>query len=543
MKNLTTLLSKGNLTPKERILLWVANQVSKDRDGKEILTEADQYALLRGWRPKDNDEAREYNRYNDGWSTSGYARLDAQTIYLNAEIALLRANRLVDSAAFADGEKLVERSKRMFGDLGVSEEDALEIILKNSGLEFNYVVYKYAFENLSEEIKQDLFALCPDAETESQYLDQEEVIADLFNGKNKLTKEAKEKLAEAMVDSPYREYAAWWQVSEEIRAWMDLRYIEGFYGSIPNVEIAKKWAEYNKIEYEYEVDDQELEKSEQVQVRAKDAGQLIVGDKSSDKEFRKDQLRKTGLTKKMKECAEKQDTDMRALLKKTLLRWLDEGLFTEVYIPLCFSEDTHTCNDIDTKLPHKEVFKAWLKAKAEAKALLQNLLNAGKLALADMHHEIFGTKKMLTIITGQSLYRLEENFTFAQDFKKQIGDFTGIGTLIVFLQRHEFLKDYATLLSFAEMFRRLSKVYEVDVAYKIQGWIRSIEDDIENINRELGFIAENLELASYIKHDIVFLKETFIEGMLIDLEKVEPGEDETVRHYRDELREILGGEF
>ena len=70
MKDLTALLSKGNLTPKERILLWVANQVSEEKDGKPILTAADKHALVRGWTPKDNNEAREYNRYNDGWRTT-----------------------------------------------------------------------------------------------------------------------------------------------------------------------------------------------------------------------------------------------------------------------------------------------------------------------------------------------------------------------------------------------------------------------------------------------------------------------------------------
>lgn len=517
MKDLTTLLSKGNLTPKERVLLLVANQVSEERDGKQILTDADKHALMQGWTPKDNSEAREYNRYNEGWNTAMSASLDMQTIYLSAEVALLRANRLVDYASFMDIKRLIEQSKKMFGDLEVDDDDARDLILKNSGLEFEYVVYRYAFESLGEELKQDMLALCPDAQTESQYFDQEEVIANAFNGKNTLTKEAKEKLADTMVDSPYQEYAKWWQLTDEMRASMNTRWIGGYYASIPNLDIVKKWADYTGIYTQKECDD----------LKKKD-----------------DEIVQAELTQKITEYAEKQGTDTQALLKQIIIRWIDDGLLVkDGYTPIWNSKDKNTCNDTDTKLPHKEVFRAWLKAKDEARAILQNLIDTDKLHIQDMHREIFGVKKTLHILTGESLYILEGDFVFAQDFKKQVDDFIGIGKLIMFLQQHEFLKDYATLLGFAEIFKRLSKTYEIDLTYKIQYRIRSFQEDIKNVNRALRFIAENLEFAIYLKHDVVFFKETFIGGMLIDLEKIEPGMGETETHYLNEFKKILGDDF
>ena len=68
-KNITALLQKGDIKPKERVLLLVANQVSEERDGKSILTEADKHALSEGWTPKDNNEVREYNRIYRDWET------------------------------------------------------------------------------------------------------------------------------------------------------------------------------------------------------------------------------------------------------------------------------------------------------------------------------------------------------------------------------------------------------------------------------------------------------------------------------------------
>ena len=81
-KNITALLQKGDIKPKERVLLLVANQVSEEKDGKSILTEADKHALSEGWTPKDNNEVREYNRFNEGWRLAVFAEMDAQTTFL-----------------------------------------------------------------------------------------------------------------------------------------------------------------------------------------------------------------------------------------------------------------------------------------------------------------------------------------------------------------------------------------------------------------------------------------------------------------------------
>src|ERR1035437_7547179 len=154
MKNITTLLQKGNLTPKERVLFLVHNFVNKDKTGKEILTEADKHALCEGWKPKDNYEVKEYKRYNNGWRTEGGLKLDAQTIYLNAQVSLLQTGRLVDYVMFKDYTNIDSFFKGM--DLGVNDTEALEYVLQNSGLLFDNMIYGYAFQNLSDDIRQDI---------------------------------------------------------------------------------------------------------------------------------------------------------------------------------------------------------------------------------------------------------------------------------------------------------------------------------------------------------------------------------------------------
>ena len=65
MKNLANILRKSNLSPKERIITIIQNEVYKEKNGKGTLTDSEIYALSQGWRPRDSHEAKEYNRYLD----------------------------------------------------------------------------------------------------------------------------------------------------------------------------------------------------------------------------------------------------------------------------------------------------------------------------------------------------------------------------------------------------------------------------------------------------------------------------------------------
>ena len=536
MKDLTSLMEKANLTPKERMLLLVHNYVAKDTTGKGILTEADKHAICEGWKPKDNYEAREYNRYNDGWRTEGGMKLDAQTAYLNAQNALLRASRLVDYAMWTD----CKNEGGYFGkiNLDVNHDEALDLIVSNSGLIFDQVVYQLTFQNLTEDVRQDILNLCPDAETESQYLNQEEILGELFNGKKQLTEEAKEKLTDLIIDVMHNKYAKilvgkglkneeWW--------------FHGYFAELPIIEIAKKWAEYNNISYK--VSDDDLDEAEKKQKNARTVSQLIGGDTSLNKKFRKEELGKELLVKKMNEYAETHKIDMRYLLKQTILRWLNESLFVNKYEPICNSNNKETCNDADTKLPHKEVLKRWFKAKTEAKNIIQKLIDNGQLNVENRDQDFYGIKETIKIITGKSLYNLEGNFTFAEDYKKQADNLCSLGELILFLQNRDFLKDYASLLAVADIYKKLSKIYEIDMGYKIDNFISEFGESIRQLNKELRYVADKLEESVHHTHDIKFMAEVFIDDMLFHLEKIEPVMGEMETQYSEEFKKFLGDEF
>ena len=356
-------------------------------------------------------------------------------------------------------------------------------------------------QNIAEDIRQDILKLCPDAETESQYLDQEELLLELFNGKNKLTSEVKEKIADLILGVMKNKYA---HILAEKRLKHDEWWFSGYFAELPTIEIAKKWAEYNSVSKELDDD-------------------LLI--------------------QKIHEYAEAQKIDMGELLKQTILRWLDEGLFVEEYTPIWNSNTKGTCNDADTKLPHKEILKRWLKAKDEAKATLQKLTSSGHLKIEIRDQDFYGMKEKVRILTGESLYNLQGDFTFVDDYKKQADNLSSLTSLILFLQNRDFLKDYASLLAVADIYKKLSRIYEIDMGYKVNEFINGFRVSIGQLNNELCYIADKLEESIHVADNIKFSAEVFLDDMTIHLEDVKPVMGEMETHYSEEFKNVLGYEF
>jgi len=198
MKSIHKILSDSNLTPSERVILLVQSDVDTDQGKPELLSKADRNAISEGWTPKNNTEVREYNTYQKGWKFEGGLALDMQTQYLNTEIQVLKAGKMIEFALWAP----LEQFKRTFDKIGkVNESKALENLLKNSGIEYDHLVHQLVMENLSDELKADLLALSPDFETDNSYFKEEEKLYNFLNNKEHLNKENKNELATLILSS------------------------------------------------------------------------------------------------------------------------------------------------------------------------------------------------------------------------------------------------------------------------------------------------------------------------------------------------------
>ena len=601
-KNITSILQRGNIKPSDRVKLLVADDVSRERDGKALLTEADKHALSEGWTPKDNNEVKEYNLYNEGRRNIAFGELDAQTTYLNATVGFLRASKYISYILFKNrftketktikegianraidsliGKYDIETIKETIEGEALKDQltkgkpaillegEANEIVLNNKlnkhnealnlvlgylGLELDYTIYLYAFELAGEQLQKDLLALYPDAKTERSYLEQEEIIYNLFNGKDKLTQEAKEKLAELIADECFYKHSGEWIFS-------------GYFADIPLLEIVRKWADNNKINYE--VSDKDLVEAERKQKQAKDANSLIAGDKSLDtpegKELRKEKLTAKILPEKLTTYAKENKREIKDIITETILKWLDEDLLDE-YTPLFKSDKKATCNEQDTKLTHKELFKKWLDVKAEATKTIQGLIDKGELKTERKIREYKRLKNLYlklaqetgqdrqdtpitetkTIITGDSLYNLKGDFNFVKDLREQAEDFKLLGALVLFLRECKFIKDYATLLGFLELYKKISKVFDEDLTYKIQGYIKSFNEDLEGLKMEFLMLADDIMEANYKGDRVYYLSESYIEDLLttpFDPASVKPDTDK-LKVYFDAFKDLFGDSF
>lgn len=587
-KNITSILQRGNIKPSDRVKLLVADDVSRERDGKALLTEADKHALSEGWTPKDNNEVKEYNQYNEGRRNIAFGELDAQTAYLNATVGFLRAskyisyilfknrftketktikediaNRAVDSLIgkydietlkdTIEGEALKDQLTKgkpailLEGEANEialnnklnKHNNALNLVLGYLGLELDYTIYLYAFELAGEQLQKDLLALYPDAKTERSYLEQEEIIYNLFNGKDKLSQTDKEKLAELIADECFNKYSGEWSFS-------------GYFADIPLLEVLNKWGRDNNAI---------AKKPEDLTKHLKD-----------DKEYKNEgeevadlfNAIKKDLTPKLTAYAKENKREIKDIITETILKWLDEDLMDE-YAPLFKSDKKATCNEQDTKLTHKELFKKWLDVKAKATEIIQGLIDKGELKTERKIREYKRLKNLYlklaqetgqdrqdtpitetkTIITGESLYNLKGDFNFVKDLREQAEDFKLLGALVLFLRECKFIKDYATLLGFLELYKRISKVFDADLTYKIQGYIKSFNEDLEGLKMEFLMLADDIMEANYKGDRVYYLSESYIEDLLttpFDPASVKPDTDK-LKVYFDAFKQLFGESF
>lgn len=587
-KNITSILQRGNIKPSDRVKLLVADDVSRERDKKALLTEADRHALSEGWTPKDNNEVKEYNQYNEGRRNIAFGELDAQTTYLNATVGFLRASRYISYILFKnrftketktikegianraidsligkydietikdtiEGEALKDqltKSKPAIFLEGEANEialnnklnkhnEALNLVLGYLGLELDYTIYLYAFELAGKELQKDLLALYPDAKTERSYLEQEEIIYNLFNGKDKLSQTDKEKLAELIADECFNKHSGEWSFS-------------GYFADIPLLEVLEKWGRDNKAIAKKPED---LTKHLKDSKEYKNEGEEVAGLFNA---IKKD------LTPKLTAYAKENKREIKNIITETILKWLDEDLMDE-YAPLFKSNKKATCNEQDTKLTHKELFKKWLDVKAEATKTIQGLIDKGELKTERKIREYKRLKNLYlklaqetgqdrqdtpitetkTIITGESLYNLKGDFNFVKDLREQAEDFKLLGALVLFLRECKFIKDYATLLGFLELYKRISKVFDEDLTYKIQGYIKSFNEDLESLKMEFLMLADDIMEANYKGDRVYYLSESYIEDLLttpFDPASVKPDTDK-LKVYFDAFKQLFGESF
>ncbi len=302
MKNISKLLQKSNLTPKERIMAVIKNDIQKEKTGTSVLSEADIHALSEGWSPKNNNEVQEYNKYWNTWDTFVKLGMDMQTLYYTTLLDLAEIEKTFILYYFSD-----DRSKmRTVFDRQSSDEQAITMqnyILDNTGIEYKNLIHRHAFHSLPKSLQEDMISLHPEVEYDSSYFDEEEQLATILKGKKDFTEQEVDELTDIIMSSISWERK---KVMESKGLNFSDTIFHAYFAGYPLINFAKKLAEVQGIEY---IDENDLKE-------------------------------KVGKIKNLKD-------ELMHVIHDAIV----EGLFFDEYIPLCNSQ-TYTTLSGKTKMKH-----------------------------------------------------------------------------------------------------------------------------------------------------------------------------------------------
>jgi hypothetical protein len=142
---------------------------------------------------------------------------------------------------------------------------------------------------------------------------------------------------------------------------------------------------------------------------------------------------------RLEEYAKGKNQTMEMVIKETLSRWIDNGLFTKEYIPIFFSDDHNTWNG-NTKLTHREIFTLWYEELQKTKILIDKLVSEGDLITEDFDKDLFGVTERIRIVTGESLHRSKVDIDFVKEFKEQVTIVLPLAGMYLFIEKYNKLE-------------------------------------------------------------------------------------------------------
>lgn len=493
MKNISKLLQKSNLTPKERIMTVIKNDIHKEKTGTTILSEADIHALSAGWNPCDNHEAKEYNRYWNAWDTFIKLGMDMQTLHYTALLDLAEIEKTLILYYFND-----DKSKmRSVFDKQSSDEQITNMhnyILENTGIEYKNLIHRHAFHSLPKSLKEDMISLHPEVEYDSSYFDEEEQLATILKGKKDLTEQEADELTDIILQGiPWDRKKSYEEKGLSFSSTLFHAYFAGY----PLAKFAEKIAEVHDIEYD---DEDELQE-------------------------------KVGKLKNLKD-------ELMYVVHDAII----EGLFFDEYTPLCNSQ-TYITHSGKTKMKHSLIMSRWLKAKQKATDEIQGYIDTNHLVLEDRTEYIFDVPRTKTIVTGTSLYHADDSLLFIKEYKQQFDILLDYSYLFEVMNVRNIDEKYGQLMRFKEVADKISDIVGEDATHSAQFYLTQIQEKMDQLNLYVYGIQDQMGEALFMKNSFTFSVERFFDDFKFNINEVESCSHKSLDIFEERLQKFLGREW
>ncbi len=499
MKNLANILRRSNLSPKERIVTIIQNEVYKEKNGKGTLTESEIYSLSQGWTPKDSYEAKEYNKYLEASKLEKSMRLDARMFAYRSENLLLRSNILINYTTYLENT-LDDFKKNETVSRYVPQEEIINFIMENTYLCYDKLIHIFTFNNLSMNIRDDLLLLDEYASYDSKYLEDEVFLYEIFNKSTPLDAQNKDTLINHIFSRMYNDGFRKIKNGSEKDGFMLLH----SFAELPINKVFEKWAEYAHIN----LDEKNI----------------------STENY---------LLNKFEEYSKEKNQTMKMIVKETLSRWIDNGLFVSEYAPLFFSNRKDTWNG-NAKLTHKEIFTKWYTELQKTKTFIGNLVSDGTLEIKFIDREIFSTIEKIKIVTSKSLYKCKLDIDFVKECKDQMMVLSPVVGLFLFIKKNNNpLVNYKTLKSFCEIAQIFSDIFDIDMTDKYSESLQSFEQELNMINITFSKLLDKVSGLLYTDKNIKYVLEINDDNLLFNLnDRSSQVADSIIDDYKGELKKM-----
>jgi len=494
MKSLSNILRRSNITPFERVMALVHNDVHKEKTGKSILSESDLHALTKGWYGSAS-EIKEYNKYIHVAQLEDTMKMDAQMFLYRSQIALLRNQRVLDS--------FISRAERLRGvydqsfSRDIHSEDCVRFLSEHTHLRYKKTLHLYTFYNLPKDIQDDLLLLDAEVARDDTYLGDQVFLYEQFKNGKTLSKQDKNLIISSIYSRMYYEGAKKIKRSTSEK---DGFLLHVFFAELPVRDLFQKL-----------VDD----------------GHIASNKTNTDTE--------EGVLFLVEEYARNKNISIEGLVKEKLSQWLDDGLFVNEYSPLFMSEQFNTWNG-DAKKSHKELFTAWYTELQKTKQYFQDLFDSKKLEKGTVENEFLGMPRTIEMITGTSLYACVEDIDFVKEYKKQIESLLPIANVFLFIEKHAApAKNYRTLCEFKNIAQKVSSTFDIDMTEKYSEFINSYREEVALLNFSSNRLVDMATEHLYVQESLQYVIDIDESCFALNLENEGDAAD-IVQKYSDEFK-------
>lgn len=496
MKSLSNILRRSNITPFERVMAIVHNDVHREKTGKGMLSESDVYALSKGWYASPS-EVTEYNKYINIARLESSMHMDAQMFLYQSEISILRNQRVLDTF-LPRARRATDLTDHPFAK-DIPVEESVRFLTQHTYLRYEKALHIFTFHNLPKEIQSDLLLLDGEIESDEKYLGDQVFLYERFGDGDTLSKQSKDLIISRIYSRMYYEGVK---------------------------KIKKSTAEKDGF----------LLHPFFAELQIKDLFQKLVDDEhiTSDK---MDSDTEEGLLSLVEECARSKNTSIERLIKEKLSQWLDDGLFVNEHAPLFMSERFNTWNG-DTNKSHEELFKIWYTELQKSRQYFQGLFNSKVLKRETLEKEFLGMPRTIELITGKSLYSCNEDANFVKEYKKQIESLLPIANVFLFIKKYAApARNYKTLCEFKKLAQKVSSIFDIDMTEKYTEFISSYQEEVTFLNLSSSGLADIATDNLYLREPLQYIIDIDERCFTFDLEE-EDNVANIVQKYSDEFKEL-----